>query len=487
MLFNAYSFIAVFLPVSLFGYFLSGWLGGDKYGGRAAILWLLAASLVFYGLWNVRLIGLLLLSIGFNYAFGLILIRKPGRILLGFAISCNLLLLGWFKYANFFISTLNDISNAQLPLFTIILPLGISFFTFTQIAFLVDTWRGKVREVDPFRYALFVTYFPHLVAGPLLHHQQIMPQFGNPATLRPHAADLQYGFALFILGLAKKVLLADSFAEHSTPVFDAAQDGALLEAFISWKAALAYTLQLYFDFSGYSDMAIGMSRMFGITLPVNFSSPYKARNISEFWRRWHMTLSTFLREYLYIPLGGNRHGAVRTGINLMATMLLGGLWHGANWTFAVWGGLHGLYLLLHRLWQYFRRDAAPATGMTAWIGNGLATGLTLLCVVIGWVFFRAESFEAATIILSGMIGLNGLGSLILDNWGVALFATGGIIVLWLPSSQQCIERISSFDGGYDKRLGMFKPIVQGAGLGLLLLASLHRIYGGNSEFLYFQF
>lgn len=285
---------------------------------------------------------LLLASIAFNYGAGYwigikrtLQIDKQAKLALIVAITVNLLLLGYFKYVNFFIVSANQFFGSHFPLRDIILPLGISFFTFTQIAFLVDVYCGIACEYNIIHYLLFVTYFPHLIAGPVLHHRQMMPQFADPDTYRINPEHIAIGLTAFILGLAKKVLIADDLSEYATPVFNAARDGSMPMLFEAWIGALAYTLQIYFDFSGYSDMAIGLSLMFNVRLPLNFDSPYKATNIIEFWRRWHMSLSSFLRDYLYIPLGGNRKGNIRRYANLMATMLLGGLWHGAGWTFIV--------------------------------------------------------------------------------------------------------------------------------------------------------
>ena len=262
------------------------------------------------------------------------------------------------------------------------LPLGISFFTFQQIAYLVDVARGEPAERDVVRYALFVTFFPQLIAGPIVHFKQMMPAFDALPSRRDHSLDLAVGLSIFALGLAKKVLIADSLAPFVAPVFDAPPGSPPPDMLTAWTALAAYTFQIYFDFSGYSDMAVGLARMFGIPLPVNFFSPYKATSIAEFWRRWHMTLSAFLRDYLYIPLGGNRRGPARTAINLFLTMAIGGLWHGANWTFVAWGCWHGMLLVAQR---------AIGVRVPAWLG----IALTFFAVMLGWVWFRAPTLEAA--------------------------------------------------------------------------------------------
>ncbi len=316
-----------------------------------------------------------------------------------------MILLGYFKYANFFVENLNHLTGTTLLIGEVFLPLGISFFTFTQIAFLVDAYQGKAKEYSFIHYTLFVTYFPHLIAGPVLHHKEMMPQFARSDTCTINLENVAVGLSVFVLGLAKKVLIADSMGDMATPIFEAVSAGGQPMLFESWLGALAYTLQLYFDFSGYSDMAIGLSLMFNVRLPMNFNSPYKATSIIEFWRRWHMTLSRFLRDYLYIPMGGSRHGKSRRYVNLMVTMVLGGLWHGAGWTFVVWGGLHGFYLMINHAWRNLKQRMAWSDG-GRWSKLGAGV-LTFLAVVVGWVFFRADSFSSAVNLLQGMSGMNG--------------------------------------------------------------------------------
>jgi alginate O-acetyltransferase complex protein AlgI len=349
VLFNSPEFILFYLPVVVAVFFLLA-----RWQRKAAALWLAVASLFFYGWWNPNFVVLLLASVVFNFYMGSAISRrreaisafstaKSVRPLLVLAIGANLALLAYFKYANFFIDSTNALTGSNFALLNIVLPLGISFFTFTQIAFLVDASRGLAREYDFVHYLLFVTYFPHLIAGPVLHHKQMMPQFAERSTYLPNRENIVVGLTIFCVGLAKKVIIADSLSVYASPVFAAAEKGVAITFFEAWGGLLAYTFQLYFDFSGYSDMAIGLSLLFGVTLPINFNSPYQATNIIEFWRRWHMTLSQFLRDYLYVPLGGNRLGVSRRHFNLMVTMVLGGLWHGANWTFVIWGALHGFF------------------------------------------------------------------------------------------------------------------------------------------------
>jgi D-alanyl-lipoteichoic acid acyltransferase DltB (MBOAT superfamily) len=410
MLFNSVGFIFGFVPLTLLGFFMLGrWRPG------AALAWLTLASLVFYTWWKPVWLPLMLVSIAFNFAAGLALARAgpgprwvaglPRRTVLAVAVGANLALLFHYKYSAFVFGNVAAWLGLAAGGPQGELPLGISFFTFTQIAFLVDVYQRKAADFSPVRYGLFVTYYPHLIAGPILHHREMMPQFARADIFVFSAARLAQGLTIFTLGLFKKVVLADRFAAFANPAFDAARTQAL-SFFESWGAALSYTLQLYFDFSGYSDMAIGLALMIGITLPLNFHSPYKARDIAEFWRRWHMTLSRFLRDYLYVPLGGNRKGPRRRYLNLMLTMLLGGLWHGAGWSFVVWGGLHGLYLVVHSAWRQALQRWWPQA--PAWPGAGaLAWLLTFTSVVVAWVFFRAVDLPTALSLLRGMAGLQG--------------------------------------------------------------------------------
>jgi alginate O-acetyltransferase complex protein AlgI len=417
LIFSSAGFVFLFLPISVVVYFALT---------RArktvlARLWLAVASLVFYGMWRVDYVPLLLASIAFNFWAGTRLTSaglygtRHGRWLLGAAIAINLAVLGYFKYAAFGAQILSGLSGAAFAVGDIALPLGISFFTFTQVAFLVDCYRGRVKEADPLNYALFVTFFPHLIAGPILHHSEMMPQFASRWTTRPRYRNILFGLCLFGLGLFKKVIIADSFARWSNYGFDGSHG---LDFFSAWATALSYTFQIYFDFSGYSDMALGIAMLFNIRLPVNFNSPYMALSIQDFWRRWHMTLSRYLRDYLYIPLGGNRAGEVRTYLNLLITFTLGGLWHGASWMFVTWGVLHGLAMAINRLWQRFNR---PLPVPLAWT-------LTFLFVVVTWVFFRARDWDAARRVLAGMVDVRSIWRLPLTDIGVPELAWGGWLV-----------------------------------------------------------
>lgn len=411
MLFNSYEFIFAFLPLTLLVFFLLG-----RYEKpRVAIAWLVVASLFFYGWWNPPFLLLLALSIVFNFALGGWFQRAQGTsrrlrvAALFLGIALNLGSIAYFKYANFFVDNLNVLGGTDYHLGKIILPLAISFFTFQQITYLIDSYRGLANENNFLNYCLFVSFFPQLIAGPIVHHKEMLPQFADTKVFRFRPGNITIGLTIFALGLFKKAVLADGIAVYANPVFTAADAGEAVSLFDAWTGALAYTFQLYFDFSGYSDMALGAARMFGIRLPVNFNSPYKATNIIEFWRRWHITLSRFLRDYVYIELGGNRKGPARRHVNLMLTMLIGGLWHGAGWSFVVWGALHGFYLIINHAWHWFRRKlnrgVLPPDTL---LGRALGWAVTLIAVIIGWVFFRATTFDGAINILTGMVGLNGV-------------------------------------------------------------------------------
>lgn len=515
MLFNSFAFLFGYLPIVLAGYFLLDRLTSSANWRLAPALWLALASLFFYAWWDVRYLPLLLASICVNYGAGRLLGASTGaarkRVLVA-ALVLNLGLLAYYKYANFFIDSVNAVAVAagagagSLPWsgLDIILPIGISFFTFTQIAFLVDCYLGEVREYRFIHYVLFVSYFPHLIAGPVLHHRDMMPQFADPANAHPRAANFAIGLSIFTIGLAKKVLIADNLSPLAMPVFAAGATPTLIEA---WIGVLAYTFQLYFDFSGYSDMAIGLSRLFGVKLPLNFNSPYKAANIADFWRRWHMTLSRFLRDYLYIPLGGSRQGEAMRYRNLMLTMLLGGLWHGAGWTFVIWGGLHGLYLVLQQAWQ----RAFGAARSHWWAGV-----LTFLAVMLAWIFFRAPDVATAWDITGALVGANGVSmprglashAASLAQWGLHPAFDGirwielagpGLPVLLLamllafkaPNTQEifflyepAIERIFQPSGRW---AFSWRPTRRwSVGFAALFVAC---IFGMNrvTEFLYFQF
>lgn len=416
MLYNSYVFILAFLPVTFAVYF-----GLNRAGKlETAKAFLVLSSLFFYGYWNVVYVPLILTSILVNYWIGHRLAKADQRwmsrrtMLIG-GIVFNVGLLGYYKYTDFFIANLNWLFGTNIPLLHLLLPLAISFFTFQQIAYLVDIYRRETNESSFLNYLVFITFFPQLIAGPIVHHKEMMPQFGSADTKFLNYRNIAIGIFVFSIGLFKKVALADTFAQWANAGFSNTENLALIEA---WVASLSYTFQLYFDFSGYADMAIGIGLMFNIRLPINFNSPYKALNIQDFWRRWHMTLSRFLRDYVYIPLGGNRKGPSRVYVNLMLTFLIGGIWHGAGWTFVFWGFLHGAALAIHRAWAQFGFK----------LGRFWAWLITFNFVNIAWVFFRAEHWQDAVNILRGMLGLNGvvlptalggvLSGLRLEKWGI---------------------------------------------------------------------
>ncbi|MDA9590039.1 MBOAT family protein [Opitutales bacterium] len=403
MLFNSLEFF-IFFVVTAVGFFSLG-----RFNMRAALGWLVLCSLFFYGWWNPPYVLLIVGSILFNYVCGWSLYRRRSKVVLVFGVALNLCAIGYFKYYDFFLSSMAWGMGTDYNFANIILPLGISFFTFQQVAYLVDAYVHEAGEKNLIDYALFVSFFPQLIAGPIVHHQDLLPQFKQDETFRPRAGAIYTGLTIFFIGLFKKVVVADGVAPYANAVFNYADAGGGVTFFEAWGGALAYTLQLYYDFSGYSEMAIGLACILNIRLPLNFNSPYRARSIIDFWRCWHITLSRFLRDYLYIPLGGSRKGgkARRYG-NLMVTMLIGGLWHGAAWNFVFWGGLHGAYLLINHAWRNNidppDRKSHPAfhacKSYAYW-------GVTFLAVVVAWVFFRAVSFEGAFEIIKGMSGLNG--------------------------------------------------------------------------------
>ncbi|OIQ88034.1 peptidoglycan O-acetyltransferase [mine drainage metagenome] len=432
MLFNSPLFIFLFLPVALLGFRFT-----RAVSWRAAMAWLTLASLLFYAWWAPWRSWPILVSILFNYLVGRGLFRlgncRRADLLLKLGLLGNLAFLGYFKYTNFFMHNLDSLAGLHWQMAEVMLPLGISFFTFTQIAYLVDVRRAVAAEPSFLNYGLFVTFFPHLIAGPIIHHKEMMPQFQRPRS-QPWHEDLAVGVSLFAIGLVKKVLIADAIAAHVAPVFAAAgHDPVPLT--MAWEGALAYTAQIYFDFAGYSDMAIGLARMFGIDLPINFNSPYKSADIIDFWRRWHITLSRFLRDYLYFPLGGNRQGPGRRYLNLLTVMVLGGLWHGANWTFILWGGLHGLALAINHQWR--DRVGLRLPRLLAWLA-------TMAVVIPGWVLFRAASLHDALRLLKGMAGLSGLGGLHgapgMGSLGGLLLEAGLLVFAALtPNSQEILR------------------------------------------------
>lgn len=486
MLFNSAEYMFVFFPLTMLGF----WLIARFASHKAAAAWLAICSLGFYGWWDTRYIALLLGSIGFNYCMGLWIARARevgySAAVLSIAVAANLLLLGLFKYADFFLSNVNQFTGSSFLLPHFILPLGISFFTFTQIAFLVDVHRGIVKEYSPVHYLLFVTYFPHLIAGPILHHKEMMPQFASTATYSPQARSFALGLSLFAIGLFKKMVLADNIAPYASTVFSVADKGDAVSFLQAWEGALAYTLQLYFDFSGYVDMAIGASKMLGIDLPINFNSPYKSVNISDFWRRWHMTLGRFFRDYVYIPLGGNRKGLHRAQLNIVAVMLLSGLWHGAGWTFIIWGAMHAIMSVTNNYWRVFReRVLGHDLTRSTFLGRGLSIALTFTCVVFCWVFFRATSLQGATTMTQAMLSPD--QSTLITEFVARKLIWSGLLallcVVWLLPN--------TYDMTKPSHWARWKPNTFWLVLAVsaMTIGSVAMLYGVNTvnEFLYFNF
>lgn len=521
MLFNSYEFLFFFLPITLCVYLTALHYKQTRF----LVAWLVLSSLFFYGWWNPKYLVLIIASMLFNYVFGRLVSSNKGHrqnVLLALGVGVNLALIAYFKYANFFVEQINLFSDQPFDIGTIILPLAISFFTFQQIAYLVDAKKNPSLQYSFLEYSLFVTFFPQLIAGPIVHHAEMMPQFSALKSQRFNYSHLAIGMSIFAIGLFKKTVLADGIAPYSNDIFQRAALGEELGLFVAWGGALAYTFQLYFDFSGYSDMAIGVARMFGIVLPLNFFSPYKSRNISEFWRRWHITLSTFLRDYLYIALGGNRRGTFMRYRNLLITMLLGGLWHGAGWNFVLWGFLHGAYLIVHQLWEKLLSVVgighSKLRSLVGWV-------ITINAVVFAWVFFRATSFDAAINMLKGMIGMHGASipnaiyqrmeplEPLFSALSIGSFLGGGTqfiftwlwivvcagIVLLLPNLQELFQNYHySLDtkrvkldeqntiSGY-RILTKWRPTVLWAAVCALFLILGVMTLSQVSEFLYFQF
>lgn len=421
MLFNSFEFIFLFLPITFIIYFYLN----KKRLTEFSKGFLLASSLFFYSWWKIIYLPLILISMLFNFTIGNALtkynvqkwMQKKQLLLIG--ISGNVGLLGYFKYTDFFITNINILFDWNRPLLHLALPLAISFFTFQQIAYLVDSYRGEAKEYNFLNYAVFVSFFPQLIAGPIVHHREMMPQFANIKNKVINYKNIAVGLFIFSIGFFKKIVIADTFAIWATNGFDKAEVLGFVEA---WGTSLSYTLQLYFDFSGYADMAIGTALLFNIKLPINFNSPYKATSIQDFWRRWHLTLSQFLKDYIYIPLGGKRDGDFKTYNNLMITFLIGGIWHGAGWTFVFWGFLHGLAIVVHRIWIHlgFKLGA---------IWGGITT---FLFINFTWVFFRAKEWEDAIKVLSGMLVLDNIS--FESNIMCAYILIGLIIVFTFKNS-----------------------------------------------------
>lgn len=475
MLFNSLQFLFLFLPIVFICYFF---LIKSKFT-FAARIWLILASLYFYGHWNLLYLPLLLGSTLFNYFSGVWLKRiqeqDKRKLILFFAIASNIGLLVYYKYLDFLIWNYNKIVQGNIEFLHLILPLGISFFTFTQISYLVDSYYRETKDNSFWNYMLFVTYFPHLLSGPILNHKDMMPQFERIGEKDIDYKNIAFGIFLMALGLFKKVVIADTIAIIANEGFNFSDKLSLIEA---WVTSLSYTLQLYFDFSGYTDMALGISLLFNIKLPINFNSPYKAVNIQDFWKRWHITLGWFLTNYIYIPLGGNRKGKIVTCLNLLIVFFISGIWHGAGWTFVLWGVLHGCAIVIHRIWRF--------QGIT--INKYVAWFITFNFVNFAWVFFRAKSIDSALNIIKGMIGMNGI-NISLNSLKIMNFQGGGDGKIMLCFLICCCLLSFLFKNSFEL-MGDFKPNNKYAlYLSLLIFMSLIFVLSNNqvSEFLYFNF
>lgn len=529
MLFNSLPFLLLFLPVALGGYYLAGALRPV-----VAAAWLCLVSLAFYSWWNPVFVTLLLGSIAFNYALSRAMLATEARPrlqawLLGAGIAANLALLFYYKYLAALLGFLATHGLTAHAMADTILPLGISFFTFTQLGFLLDCRAGVVRERGFVSYVLFVTFFPHLIAGPILHHKEMMPQFADRESYRFKPENLSIGALIFIIGLAKKVLLADAIAPWAEAGFERTGE---LQFLAAWGTALAYALQLYFDFSGYSDMAMGLAKMFGIRFPLNFNSPYKSTGIIEFWTRFHMTLTRYLTAYLYNPVAmaiarararkglpvGRKATATARGFASMIlfptmfTMGLAGVWHGAGLQFLIFGLLHGAYLSVNHAWRQFGpKRAAPAHGLTR-AGYVL---LTFLCVVFALLFFRAHSTADALRVAAGMLGLHGmeplaplgfalhalaygdawgagdLMRLVFERWGEGLLIIALLALVWCaPNSNQIANVYSpALEGPAEgaPRWLQWRPTLAWTGVCMLVLGYAMLNLQHTARFLYFQF
>jgi alginate O-acetyltransferase complex protein AlgI len=537
VLFNSSSFLFGFLPVVLAGFFILSRLNRQ----RLASVWLTCASLFFYGWWNPNYLPLLMGSMIFNYVLGGYLVRKPGRALLAFGIAANLLLLGYYKYTGFFIQTVDQIAGLDWAIPNIVLPLAISFFTFQQIAYLVDAHDGAVVEHDFLNYCLFITFFPHLIAGPITHHREMFPQFNDPGTFRPKMENFAVGLTLFLIGLGKKVAIADTMGNFARPVYSAAADGVPVTLLEAWSGAISYALQVYFDFSGYTDMAIGLGLMFGISLPPNFDSPLKARNIIEFWSRWHMTLTRFVTAYIYnpvvvritrmrankgLPLPKRGVMPARAFVSLVAlptilSMFIIGVWHGAGWQFVIFGLIHGMLLTINNAWRAVKVHLGFQIDSNRPLAVAASVFLTFVCVVMALVFFRADNVPAAVNLLTGMLGGHGLvvperlmslpgmsalGDALnlpvatLEHFGLwqMLWIAGLLVVVWaLPNSQQLMRNYRTALAAQAKLSWMqtafpmlvWRPTAAiGFAFGWLgFFLVIRAISAAPTEFLYFQF
>lgn len=456
MLFQSQAFLLFFLPITLIVYFLTA----KRSELRVSVL--IVASLIFYGWWDARFIPLLLGQAALTWGCGEVYFRSRWRPVLWIGIAANLAVLCLFKYADFLISNVEAVIGFALPRSSWVLPIGISFFTFELVSYLADQMRRHEKRYKFKRFILFALFFPRLIAGPIVRHDEIMFQF-DADPLREGASErLARGFVLLSLGLAKKLLIADPLAQIADPIF-AATTSSPQPLIDSWIGTLSFSLQLYFDFSAYTDMAIGMALMMGLYLPINFNVPYRAVSLRDFWRRWHMTLSRYIRDYLYIPLGGSRAGKARFVFATMISMTLCGLWHGAGWTFVIWGAMHGVGLIVCRVWQLLD---IPLPLPIAWL-------LTMLFVAAGWVLFRSPDFATSLSMFAGLTGRAGVGTFANGDW---IIAAGALVAVVGPTSLTFVNQY-------------LLPWRTGALLWAGLWVYCLLVIGGENpiSFIYFQF
>lgn len=455
MLFPSFTFILFFLPITLVLYYLFG-----AKNRTAAHIWLVLASFVFYSWFNYSYFLILLGSILGNYFLASLLWKKPSKLVFTIGLIANIGLLGYYKYCDFFIDNINHLLNLSMPFKHIVLPLGISFFTFQQISFLHAVYTGELKKRYSFiTYSIFVSFFPQLVAGPIVLPDEMMEQFDRPESLKLQAQNFSAGLFVFALGLGKKILLADYFASFA----DAGFASGALSLLDAWKTALSYTFQIYFDFSGYCDMAIGLALLFNIRLPENFRSPYLSTDIGDFWRRWHITLGRFLMTYIYFPLGGSKVSTFRTCCNLMITFLVSGLWHGASWLFVLWGAIHGAALVIQRIWSKVLHCRMPSLP---------AKLLTFLFVCAAWVLFRAENMKQACHVYRGMFLPDQAGNLP-DIKFLLMFVVALVILIFLPTASSRVDK--------------FRPTIVNLIIALALLISSMFLFVKTSPFIYFNF
>jgi alginate O-acetyltransferase complex protein AlgI len=477
LLFNSYVFILMFFPIVFVGYFILLKLNLKSVAKGFLVL----ASLYFYGYWNVAYLPIILVSILVNFLIAYVINKenrsKKAILIAGIIFNCGLL--GYYKYSDFFLENVNTVLQTNFPLLQLALPLAISFFTFQQVAYLVDTYRGETKGYSFLDYIFFVTFFPQLIAGPIVHHSEIITQLQEPGKYKMNSANISKGLYIFAIGLFKKVIIADTFAIWATNGYNNVESLTLID---SWIATMSYTFQLYFDFSGYCDMAIGLALFFNLKLPMNFNSPYKAVNIQDFWRRWHITLNRFFTQYVYFPLGGSRVGKVRTYFNIFIIFFISGFWHGAGWTFIIWGTMHGLASIVYRAWSQL---GLKLPKVIAWF-------ITFLFVHLAWVYFRSPDVATAHTMISKMFNFTELQvphrlAAIIENAGLSLQPATLFFDLKLVLVILVFLGVVVFMKNSIEKLNTFSLTVRNAAI-ISLVTVLSLLYLNRiSEFLYFNF